>query len=189
MPVFDLRNIKVAEYKVTGNTPGYEASQPAGDAMNVNLELRHAEGRLYAESSLAEYMKKATGGSMSIGVKYLPDPVQKLLFGYTDKTRTVGEATVSSLVMNKRAVAKYAGVSFYAPDMIDGVEKYTCVQVKRALFGPPSMSYQTMGENIVFSTPTTSGEFLPDAAGDLIETAICDDEATAIAWCDAVFGD
>lgn len=188
MPAFDLRGIKVAEYKVTNNTPGYETAQTAGDAMNVNLELRHAEGRLYAESSLAEYIKKATGGSISIGVKYLPDAVQKLLFGYTDKPRTVGQATVNGLLMSKNAVAKYAGVAFYAPDMIDGVEKYTCVHVKRALFGPPSYVYQTLGESITFQTPTTSGEFLPDAAGDLLETAICDDEATAIAWCGAVFG-
>lgn len=191
MPQFDLRGIRVAEYtgtKSTGDT--YGEPETAGDAMSVNLELRYAEGRLYAESSLAEYMKKATGGTVSIGVKYLPDSVQKLLFGYTEKTRTLdGSKTAKGLLANKTAVAKYVGVSFCAPDMIDGVEKYTCVHVRRALFGPPSMSYQTMGESITFATPTTSGEFLPSpATGDLFEVAILDSEADYTAWSNLIFG-
>ena len=69
MPQFDLRGIRVAEYtgsKTAGDT--YGTPETAGDAMAVNLELRFAEGRLYAESSLAEYLKKATGGTMSMGV-------------------------------------------------------------------------------------------------------------------------
>ena len=50
------------------------------------------------------------------------------------------------------------------------------------------MSKSTKGQNITFSTPTTTGEFLPadDAEQAVIEVAIVDDEATAIAWCDAV---
>lgn len=191
MPQFDLRGIRVAEYtgtKSTGDT--YGTPESAGDAMNVNLELRYAEGRLYAESSLAEYLKKATGGTISVGVKYLPDSVQKLLFGFTEKSRTLGGSkTAKGLLANKTAVAKYVGVSFCAPDMIDGVEKYTCVHVRRALFGPPGMSLQTMGESITFSTPTTSGEFLPSpATGDLFEVAILDSEADYTAWSNLIFG-
>ena len=51
------------------------------------------------------------------------------------------------------------------------------------------MTLQTAGENIQFNTPTTSGEFLAsDAASqDMLEVAICDTEAAAIAWCAAVF--
>ena len=50
------------------------------------------------------------------------------------------------------------------------------------------MSKATKGQNITFSTPTTTGEFLPadDAEQAVIEVATVDDEATAIAWCDAV---
>ena len=46
------------------------------------------------------------------------------------------------------------------------------------------MSLQTAGENIQFSTPTTSGEFLADdsATLELFETAVVNDEQAAIAW-------
>lgn len=197
MPQFDLRGIKVAKYVNTDGTISYTNRQSLGDAMNVNLELRFAEGRLYAESTLAEFMRKCTGGTISIGVKYIPKEAQQLLFGLTEKTRSVqytpaggGSQTtkqVKSLVTGKKTTGSNVGVAFYAPDMIDGVEKYTCVLIPRALFGQPSMSLQTAGDSITFNTPTTSGEFLADhsSAGNVQEVAICDSEEEAIAWCEA----
>lgn len=80
MPQFDLRGIKIAEYINTSGTISYDNAQSVGDAMNVNLDLRYAEGRLYAESTLAEYLRKATGGTISIGVKYIPEDAQKLMY-------------------------------------------------------------------------------------------------------------
>ena len=152
MPQFDLRGIKVANYVNTNGTITYTSATSIGDAMNVNLELRFAEGRLYAESTLAEFMRNCTGGTIS-----------------KDKPKAVG-------------------VAFYAPDMVDGVKKFTCVKVARALFGNPSMTLQTAGENIVFNTPTTSGEFLADDSTnqEMLEVALCDTEADAIAWVTAV---
>lgn len=191
MPSFDLRGIKCAKYVNNQGTISYETPMKVGDAMNVNLELRFAEGRLYAESSLAEYMKLATGGTISIAVKYLPNEVQKLLFGAKENTRALsGEKNIKSLKMTAKDAASYVGVAFYAPDQIDGVTKYTTVFVSRALFGPPSYVYQTRGENITFNTPTTSGEFLASQAStqELLEVGVCDSEEDAIAWVDAVLG-
>lgn len=188
MPQFDLRGIKVANYVNTAGTVTYTGAASAGDAMNVNLELRFAEGRLYAESTLAEYMRKCVGGTISIGVKYIPDAVQTMLFGVTAKTRTVGSKTISSLVTSAKDTPNYVGVGFYAPDMVDGVKKYTAVKVAKALFGNPSMTLQTAGENITFNTPTTTGEFMADnsTGQDLTEVAVCDTEEDAIAWIGAV---
>lgn len=193
MPEFDLRKIQIGTYGVESDAVKYTGKQSVGDAMTVNLELRFAEGRLYAESSLAEYLRRATGGTISIGVKYIPTAAQITMFGGTAKTRSVtpsgGTATsVSGTVIGAKDSGSYVGVSFYAPDMIDGEEKYTCVLVVRARFGRPSMTLQTMGDTITFQTPTTNGEFLPDTLGTkaLLEVAVCDTEAAAIAWCDSV---
>ena len=192
MPQFDLRDIQVAKYVNTAGTITYTDRQTAGDAMTGNLEMRYAEGRLYAESTLAEFMKKATGGTISLGVKYIPTAAQQLMFGSRSKSRTVtyqssgatATSTVSGLVLGAKTDSAYVGVAFYAPDMIDGVEKFTAVKIAKALFGPPSMTLQTAGENIVFNTPTTTGEFLADDSNDqdMIEVAICDTEEDAIAW-------
>lgn len=197
MPQFDLRGIKAAKYVNTNGTITYTNAQTVGDAMNVNLELRFAEGRLYAESTLAEYMRKAVGGTISIGVKYIPSAAQIMMFNsrsnsrsitYTPESGTSTTISAAGLVIGRKTTSAYVGVAFYAPDMVDGVEKYTCVKIARALFGPPSMTLQTAGESITFNTPTVSGEFMADdsANGDLIEVAIVDDEEAAIAWVTAV---
>lgn len=190
MPTFDLRGIKVAEYTNTNGTITYGTPESAGDAMTVTMELRFAEGRLYAESTLAEYIRKALGGTISMGVKYIPAAAQKLMFGRTEKTRTINTKSVTSLKTTAKDVAAPVGVAFYAPDMVDGVEKYTCVFASRAIFGPPSLTYQTLNESITFQTPTTTGEFMADHSADqnLFEVAIVDSETDAIAWCEAVFG-
>ncbi len=192
MPQFDLRGIHCAKYVNTEGAITYTDAQEVGDAMTATLEMTFAEGRLYAESTLAEFMRKATGGTISLGVKYIKAAAQQLLFGSTAKSRSITVAgstvSVSGLVLGAKSTPAYVGVSFYAPDMIDGVEKYTCVFASKCLFGPPSMTLQTAGENIQFNTPVTSGEFLAsDAASqDMLEVAVCDTEAAAIAWCAAV---
>ena len=71
MPSFDLRGIRAGKYKNTSGTVTYTEPTDVGDAMDVHLELKFAEGRLYAESKLAEYIKLATGGTISLAVKYI----------------------------------------------------------------------------------------------------------------------
>lgn len=199
MPQFGLRSIYAAKYNNTNGVISYSDIQHVGDAISANLELRYAEGRLYAEDMLAEYMRKAVGGTISIGVKYIKQAAQTLLFNSTTKARTVAytpaggsatSVTATSVVIGGEDEGQYVGVAFFAPDMVDGVEKYTCVLVKKALFGPPSMSLQTMGESITFNTPTTSGEFLADdsAAHELLEVAIVDNIEAAKAWVQTVLG-
>ncbi len=193
MPQFDLRGIKCAKYVNTNGVISYTDAQSVGDAMTANLEMRFAEGRLYAESTLADYMRKATGGTISLGVKYIKSAAQKLMYGATDKTKSVSyipvgstvtaTASVTGLSLGAKSQAQYVGIAFYAPDMVDGVLKYTVAFAHKCLFGPPSMNLQTAGENIVFNTPTTSGEFLADDGSnqDMLDVFVVDDENEAVA--------
>lgn len=187
MPTFDLRHIRAAKFNGT-SAPTYTDAVKVGDAMSVNLNLRFAEGRLYTESTLAEYLRSATGGTASIAVKYLTDASQKLMFGMRENTRQANGKSVKSLQYGANDLGNYIGFAFYAPDMVDNVEKYTCVLVMCARFGPPAMQYQTKGENYFFNTPTTTGEFLGDRSDDknFFELAVVDDEETAAAWVDSV---
>lgn len=193
MAKYDLRYIQCAQYVNTNGVISFTSKQKVGDAMTANIELRFAEGRLYAESTLAEFVRKCTGGTISIGVKYILNSAQKLMYGLTEKTRSItpsgGSATsVKSLVTKKSTVGNYVGISFYTPALYDGVEKFDCIFVGKCRFGEPSLSSQTAGENIQFSTPTTTGEFLADDSSDgsIKEAVTVDSEALAIAWCDAV---
>lgn len=185
MPSFDLRGIRAGKYKNTAGTISYENPTDVGDAMSAQLDLRFAEGRLYAESKLAEYIKLATGGTISLAVKYIKKAAQAMLYGCTTDT------SKENIKFSAKDVANYVGVGFYAPDKVDGVTKYTCVWVPKALFGPPSMAYQTKGENIQFNTPTTTGEFLADDSTDelLLETETVDTAAEAVAWIKGKLGE
>ena len=55
MPQFGLRSIYAAKYNNNNGVISYSDIQHVGDAISANLELRYAEGRLYAEDMLAEY--------------------------------------------------------------------------------------------------------------------------------------
>lgn len=188
MPNFDLRGIRVAKYANNSGTITYSSHCAAGDAMSANVELRFAEGRLYAESKLAEFIKLATGGSISLAVKYIPSDAQVLMYGATAVT---GNSTPTGLKYTAKDNANYVGCVFYAPDKIDGETKYTCVFLPKVLFGPPSMAFATKGENITFNTPTTTGEFLADDSDSqlLIETATAATEDAAKTWCKGKLGE
>ena len=189
MPKFDLRYIQIAKYVNTSGTITYTNKTSIGDAMGVDIVYKSAEGSVYAEGVRAEFIKKLIGGSISIAEKYIPTAAHKLMFGSRDGSRTVNtNVTVTGTKLGGNDVPKYVGVSFYAPCMIDGVEKYYCVFIRRALFGPPNLSVKTLGETINFDTPTVTGEFLADNSSNLeiIEDGIASSTADAIAWCDAV---
>ena len=198
MPQFDLRGLTVAKYVNTAGTISFTDRQSMGDAMTCNLELRFAEGRLYAESTLAEYLRKVIGGTVSVGAKYIKDGAQKLMYGVTEKSRnityqasgtgTTTTATVKSLVTKRTTLSQYVGFGCYAPDMVDGVEMYTAFVCKKVRFGQPGYTLRTAGETITFNTPTTSGEFLSDDSsdGNLLEVVTVADENEAIAWINAV---
>lgn len=194
MPKFDLKGIRIAEYKLgANNAVTYENAQTIGDAMAVNMELRFAEARLYAEGRLAEYVREVTGGTVSIAEKYIPAAAQQVLFGSREKTRSITPAggtakQITGLVTGSDDSPKYVGVAAYAPDMVDTVKKYYCFHFRKAKFGLPAMSFQTKGESIQFSTPTATGELMADdsATHDIIEDATVDTEAEAIAWVTAV---
>ena len=185
MPSFDLRGIRIGKYKNASGTVTYDTPTEVGDAMNANIELKFAEGRLYAEGRLAEYIKLATGGTISIAVKYIKKAAQAMMYGAT------ADSLKDNVKFSAKDVANYVGVGLYAPDKVDGVTKYTCMWVPKALFGPPSFAYQTKGESIQFNTPTTTGEFLPDDTTNelLLESETVETAEEAVAWIKGKLGE
>ena len=199
MPQFDLLGMQVAEYTESNGAVTYGQPMSAGDAMSCNLQLNFAEGRLYAEGSLAEIMREVTGGTASIGVKYIPAAAQKLMYGMVEINRsltytpkgggTAVQKTATSLATTAGSTGKYVGFACFSPDMIDKVKKYTCFFIPCILFGPPNYALETKGQSIRFATPTTTGEFLKAAGAESViqEIYVADDENEARAWCAAVF--
>lgn len=195
MPTIGFRGAFVAP--LNANTT-YGTPISTGCPMTANLELRFAEGRLYACDSLAEYIREVIGGTVTFGAKYFPTAAQLTMFGASTKDRdvTIVKAdgteetkTITSVVVSANNRAGYVGFAGFAPDVIDGVNKFTAFFVPKVKFSQPNMNLQTKQDNITFQTPTTTGEFLPDdTTGRVVqEVAICDTEEEARAWCQAVF--
>ena len=198
MPTYGLKHIYAAKYVNTAGTITYTDKVHVGDAISAKIEPQNAQASLYAEDGLAEFMSAMTGGTISLGVKYIKDAAQKLLFGMKEKSRSVSyvptgssataTATATSLVIGSHDDGVYVGIAFYAPNMKDGAKTFTCVFLRKCLFGPPSMTFQTKGENITFQTPTTTGRYLMDDSSEnnFYESVVVNDENEAKAWVEAV---
>lgn len=199
MPQYGLKNIRAAQYNLSGGVVSYGSPVKVGDAMTALIEPEIAEASLYAEDAKAEYMRLMVGGTISLGVKYILDAAKTLLLGTRTDSRSIsytpaGQSTQTSVdVIGQKIGANdtgnYVGIAFYSPDMVDTQKKYFCLFIRKALFGPPSMNLQTKGQNIQFQTPTISGQFLAtdEADQDFYAWALVDDEDAARAWVQAVF--
>ena len=197
MPTIGFKGATVAPYNNNAGVVTYGTPITAGCPMQAQLELRCAEGRLYACDSLAESIREVIGGSVTFGAKYFPQAAQLAMFGATTKDRSVTyndgttsvTKTVTSIVVSADNRPGYVGFAGFAPDVIDGQNKYTAFFVPKVKFSQPNTNFQTKNDTITFQTPTTTGEFLPDdTTGRVVqEVAICDSEAESLAWCQAVF--
>lgn len=198
MPTIGFRGATVAPYNNNNGAVTYGTPISTGCPMQAQLELRFAEGRLYACDSLAEYIREVIGGTVTFGAKYFPQAAQVTMFGATTKDRDVTvtrpggteeTVTITSVVVSANNRAGYVGFAGFAPDVIDGANKYTAFFVPKVKFSQPNTNLQTKQDNITFQTPTTTGEFLPDdTTGRVVqEVAICDTIEKAKAWCEAVF--
>lgn len=193
---YGLKDIFFGEYGYSSSTGKitYANQNVLGRGITATFELKFAEGRLYSSGVLSRFKKIVTGGSISLNVEALTLAVQKSLFAATETSTTVGSGTVTGIGYSSSTTGRYVGVATYVPADEASGDKYICVFVRKAMFGPPSMSYQTAGESITWNTPTTTGEFLaPDkltgeADVPMLEIAEADTEADAIAWCKAQLG-
>lgn len=198
MATIGLRGATIARYNNNNGVVTYGAPISGGCARRAELQLQFAEAELWGCDGLREYLREATGGTITFEATFFTPEMQVLAFGATQKTREItytndagAQVTenVSSVVYASDDDAPYVGFAIYSPDMINHQKKWSAIFVACAKFSPPNTTRQTRDNSIAFQTPTTTGRFLPDdTTGHVIqETAICDSEAAAQAWCEACF--
>lgn len=192
---YGLRDIWFGEYSYSDGAISYANQQVLGRGITATFDLKFAEGRLYSSGALSRYKKKLTGGSISLNVEDLPQSIQKSIFAATEYSRNVGSAAVKSIGYNRNSGGRYVGIATYVPADEASGDGYIGVFVHKAMFGPPSMSYQTENDSIQWTTPTTTGEFVdPDGTQSdgspwsQIEIAEFATEAAALEWCKACLG-
>lgn len=192
---YSMKDIFFGKYgydKTSGKTT-YSDQRLLGHGINATFDFRFAEGRLYASGTLRKFLKKLTGGTISLGVEDLTLAVQQLLFSAESHSQTVGSKSVENIGYGENTRGGYVGVATYVPaDNEEGTDTFICIFARKASFGPAAMSYQTANDSITWNTPTTTGEFVsPDhkdgeTAPLMLEIGEADSEADAIAWCKAM---
>ena len=198
MATIGLRGATIARYHNTNGVVTYDTPISGGCSRRAELQLQFAEAELWGCDGLRESIREAVGGNITFEATFFSNDMQVLAFGATLKQREVtytNEAseevttTITSVVYSADDEAPYIGFAVYGPDMINHVKKWSCIFVACAKFSPPNTTMATRDSSITFQTPTTTGRFLPDdTTGHVIqETAVCDTEAEAQAWCQAVF--
>lgn len=193
---FGLRDILFGEYQYNDQTGAitYANQTVLGRGITANFDLKFAEGRLYSSGALSRYKKKLTGGTISLAVEALSLAVQASIFkadtSEVDIGTTGSAKKITGIGYGENTRGRYVGIATYVPaDDSDDSDAFICIFVRKAMFGPPSMTYQTENDSIQWTTPTTTGEFIsPDrksgtTAPLMMEIAEVDSETDALAWC------
>lgn len=194
-----LRGATLARYNVDASgAVTYGLPVSGGCARAADLQLQFAEAELWGCDGLREYLREATGGTITFEATFFTPEMKMLAFGNKERTREITYQNAEGVDITKAITsvadtssddAPYVGFAVYSPDMINHVKKWAAIFVPCVKFSSPNTTLQTRDNSIAFQTPTTTGRFLPDDTDEHVirDVAILDTEAEAQAWCQACF--
>lgn len=194
-----LRGATLAKYNVDASgAVTYGLPVSGGCARAADLQLQFAEAELWGCDGLREYLREATGGTITFEATFFTPEMKMLAFGNKERTREITyqnaegvdiTKTITSVADTSNDDAPYVGFAVYSPDIINHVKKWAAIFVPCVKFSSPNTTLQTRDNSIAFQTPTTTGRFLPDDTDEHVirDVAILDTEAEAQAWCQACF--
>ena len=175
----DLFYAKITEVTdETSTKTTYDAPKRMAKAINADLSVEVAEGKLHADDAVDEVEREFVGGTLTLGVNDISDEVQADLLGHT-------LAEDGTLYANADDSAPYVALGFRCKKP-GGKFKY--IWLYKVKFGEPSENYATKGENITFNTPTITGDIMrrPDDNNWKAQHTGLPSEAVPAAWFTAV---
>ena len=164
-----------------GSSPTYGSGRIIGKAISLNVEVTPAEGELYADDQLAEYVNEFASGNITSELDdiMIQDKADiygatysngKIVFGASDNAPVGGLGGVA--VRQKNNVASYIGVVYH--------------KCKAQI---PGDSFTTKGNSITFGTQPLNMRIFADNAGEWkSESEPFSTESAAIAWVDNILG-
>jgi hypothetical protein len=128
----------------TSSIPTYGSGLVVGKAVSSNLAITNAEGELYANDSLAEYVSEFASAALTMEVDNITLANQATLYG----------ATYSSDEFQAEATdtAPYGGIGGYQVLIINNVKKYRAWFFPKAKAAIPDWGGTTKGSAISFGT-------------------------------------
>ncbi len=165
-----------------GAIPTYGSGAIVGSAIEANVSIELADGKLYADDVIKETDNGFIGGSITTGVDDISSDVHKLWFGAEDATLG-GETVVED---GAALIAPYGGFGYYRVRRKNGVRSIRAFWYYKTQWGVPSEEAKTKGETIEWQTPAVEGNIMTLDNENESWRAWKDfaSEADAVAWLD-----
>lgn len=124
--------------------PTYETGLVIGKAVSANLTVTRAEGELYADDLLAEYVSEFSSADLSLEVDNISLYNQALLYGATYKD--------NELQHHAADTPPYGGIGGVQVLLVHGEKKYRAYVFVKGKASVPDWSGQTKGSSITIGT-------------------------------------
>lgn len=170
--------------KMTGETdsavPTYDTGLVLGKLVSVQMTIANAEGELYADDMLAEYVREFSSGELAAEVDNISLENQAKVYGarYAD-----GELQFSA-----NDNAPYGGIGGYQVLQVHGNKKYRAWFFPKARAAVPDLSGATKGSSITFGSEPIKAKILAPLYGAWYYVKEFETEAAAKAYIDGKLG-
>jgi|GEM_PF-733017 len=136
----------------------YGAGVILGKFINCDINHNFAEGSLFGDNVLCEYVKEYRDTDITLGVTYLPTEADIVVFG-----KTVNGNETTSNIEDEPAEG---GFGYITKELRDSVAFWIVFWQYRTKFSTPNRSGATKADNITFNTPSITGKGKANANGD-----------------------
>lgn len=157
-----------------GAEPTYAAGKIIGKMVSLNATIKNAEGELYADDKLAEYLSEFDSGDLSMETDNIELEDQAKLYGATyDEEST-------TLSMKADDTPPYGQFAAYRVLMVSGVKKFRAFRYTKVRCQIPDVTDNTRGGSISFGTQPVKGKIMAPNYGAWYEEMDCNTDAAAL---------
>lgn len=160
--------------------PTYSAGIALGKAVSVNVSMSNAEGELYADDMLAEYVSEFSSAELTAEVDNISLENQAKLYGATYAS--------DEFKLSANDNAPLGGVGGYQVLMVGGVRKYRAWFYPKARASVPDWDGATKGNSISFGTQPIKMKIMAPIFGPWYYVKEFTTEAAAKAYIDTKLG-
>ena len=164
----------------TSSIPTYSAGLVLGKAVSVNLAIQNAEGELYADDMLSEYVTEFVNADLTAEADNISLTNQAKLYGATFASDEMTSAKGDS--------PPYGGIGGYQVTILNGTRKYRAWFFPKARAMMPDWDAATQGNSISFGTQPIQMKIMAPLYGPWYYTKEFTTAAAAQAYIDSKLG-
>lgn len=166
--------------ETTTAVPTYNAGLVLGKAVSVNVSVSNAEGEVYADDALAEYISEFSSGELTAEVDNISLENQAKLYGATYAS--------DEFTLEPTDSAPHGGVGGIQVLLVSNVRKFRAWFFPKVRASMPDWDAATKGSSISFGTQPIKMKIMAPAYGPWYYVKEFTTEAAAKAYIDTKLG-